>query len=317
MPPAHILFSAFLCLLFGANAVAVKVGMTEIGVFTSAALRFSLAGIALFAWARISRRPLGVTAPQFRKLTVVACCFTVQLSCFYLGLSRTTASHGTLIANLLPFVVLILAHFFIPGDRITPNKVLGLALGFAGIAVLLSDSAGAADLRSGDLFVLAAVLVWGCNAVYMKTIISEFNAIQVTLYPMAMAVPVFLLGGWLFDGRMIGSPTPRVVVAVLYQAFVTASFGFVAWNSLLKRYGASTMHSFVFILPLAGVFAGVVLLDEPVTLGLGVAIACVVAGIVIVHRRPGSVPAMPASEAAAAPVVLADPSSPTDSQCRP
>ncbi|MFH1155792.1 MAG: DMT family transporter [Pseudomonadota bacterium] len=308
LPPGAVLLTAFLCILFGANAVAVKIAMTGIGIFTSAALRFTLAGITLFLWAKCTGQTLAITRSQALKLIIVSACFTVQLSCFYVGLSKTSASHGTLIGNLLPFIVLVLAHIFIPGDRITVNKLLGLTLGFAGIGFLFFDTAAAnPDIRSGDLIILAAVVIWGCNAVYVKTIISGFSAIQITLYPMIVATPLFFLAGWLWDGQMIRFMDTRVINAILYQSFVTASFGFVAWNTLLKKFGATALHSFVFIMPLAGVFSGVMLLDEPMTINLGASIVCVALGIVIVHRKPRTAPAIFGSDAAMAPAILSLP----------
>jgi drug/metabolite transporter (DMT)-like permease len=307
MPPGAALLTAFLCLVFGANVVAVKIALTGLGTFTSAGLRFTLAAVTLYLWARFTGQPLAVNRSQGLKLSIVTLSFIVQLACFYLGFSRTTASHGTLIGNLLPFIVLVLAHFYIPEDRITLNKLLGLTLGFGGVAFLFFDPAASSpEVRSGDLIVLAAVVVWGCNAVYVKTIIKGFSPIQITLYPMAAATPVFLAAGWMWDGQMVTSLSPGVINALIYQS-LTASFGFVAWNTLLRKYGATALHSFVFVMPLAGVFAGVTLLGEPLTASLAASIVCVALGIVTVHRKPRAVPAIPGSDATVAPLVLTCP----------
>ena len=79
------------------------------------------------------------------------------------------------------------------------------------------------------------------------------------------------------DGRILG--------ALLYQSLVTASFGFVAWNNMLHKYGAVALHSFVFILPIAGVALGGLVLDEPVTLKIIIALVLVSSGILIVHWK--------------------------------
>lgn len=84
---------------------------------------------------------------------------------------------------------------------------------------------------------------------------------------------------------MIASLNPPVIKALLYQALVTASFGFVAWNTLMSRYGATALHSFVFIMPVSGVFLGVMMLGEPVTAHLVSAIVLVTLGLVVVNGR--------------------------------
>ena len=67
---------------------------------------------------------------------------------------------------------------------------------------------------------------------------------------------------------------------------MTASFGFIAWNSLLKTYGAVTLHSFVFIMPLVGVVLSGWLLHEPLGPNLWLALVFIIAGILVVHFRP-------------------------------
>jgi len=278
--------AVFLGILFGANAVAIKISLTGMGPFTNAGIRFALAGAAITVFAKTTRVPLAITGKQARQLLILALIFTAQLSFFYAGMARTTASHGTLIINLLPFIILILAHFFIPGDCITFKKSAGISLGFTGVVFLFLDSATlGSGLKTGDLLVFCAVMLWGCNAVYVKRIISEVNAVQIVLYPMIFAVPVFLFCGFFWDTPMIHSLNPTIFKALFYQAFVTASFGFVAWNSLIKRYGVTAVHSFVFIMPAAGVFFGVLILDEPLTLNLLTAGFFIIAGILVVHIR--------------------------------
>lgn len=285
LPLRASLFTIFLCMLFGANAVAIKISLTGLGVFTNAGLRFGIAALVIFLWARCTSKPLAVTAGQVQQLVILAGFFFVQLSLFYFGQSKTTASHGTLITNVLPFVVMILAHYFIPGDSINLKKVAGLVLGFTGVLVLFFDNTTlTGDALQGDLFVLLAVLVWGCHVVYMKKVTDSFHPIQITLYPVAMAASMFLLSGYLFDDEMIRFIDGSIIKAMLYQTLVTAAFGFVAWNTLIQKFGATALHSFVFIMPISGVFLGVTLLGEPVTAHLLCAIVLVVTGLIVVNK---------------------------------
>jgi drug/metabolite transporter (DMT)-like permease len=111
---------------------------------------------------------------------------------------------------------------------------------------------------------------------------------------MLFATPVFFLEGWLWDGVMIAYLNPPVVMALLYQSLPTASVGFVVWNTLLKRYGASTLHSFIFIMPLTGVASGALLLHEPLTNKMVAAALLVAVGIGIVNSKSRvTIPALP------------------------
>jgi len=282
------LLTVFLTILFGANAVAVKVGFAGIGVLSSAGLRFGLAALAICIWTIYTGRSLRITARQGSRLLVISILFTVQVFLFYSGLNRTTASHGTLIANLLPFIVLILAHYFIPGEPITKRKVAGILLGFSGVVLLIFDTHGISnDIRTGDFIIFCAVFIWGINAIYIKKIIATTHPVLVTLYPMILAAPCLLLAGFFLDDGMIRYIDIPVGFSLFYQAFVTASFGYIAWNTLVRDYGTSIVHSFVFIMPVSGVFFGVLLLDEPVTVSLVGSISLIALGIVVINHRTG------------------------------
>ena len=281
------IFTAFLCVIFGSNAVAIKFSFSGIGVFTTAAIRFSIAALAIFLWARVTGQTIALKKGQLHQVLILAALFAVQLSMFYFGLSKSNASRGTLIANLVPFWILFLAHFFIPGDRITPRKFMGILLGFAGVVFMFAEKKGiTADFRTGELIILSATFIWSSSVIYIKRIISAFSPFQVILYPMVFSVPVFLLEALLWDAPMISKLDLKIIGAVLYQGLVTAAFGFVAWNTLLQKYGAVALHSFIFIMPIAGVALGGLVLGEPITAKLLIALALIVAGILVVHLKP-------------------------------
>ena len=280
------LLTVFLTILFGANAAAVKISFAGVGVFSTAGLRFGFAAVAIFLWAVCTGLSLRITLKQARSLFVISLLFTVQIALFYIGLDKTTASHTTLIVNLLPFIVLILAHYFIPGEPVTFRKTVGILFGFFGVLLLVFDKEGAsADIRTGDFIVLISVSLWGINAVYIKKVIASIHPVLVTLYPMFMAAPCLLLAGYLYDGEMVRYIDLPIVLALFYQSFVTASFGYIAWNTLVREYGTSMVHSFVFLVPISGVFFGVFLLGEPVTSSLLGSIILIVIGIIVINHR--------------------------------
>ncbi len=289
-----VLAMAAICFLFGANSVAIKISLAGFGPFTVAGVRFAIASAAIGLWAWATGRPFRVHGKQWLQLLILSVIFLVQLSLFYHGLSLTYASRGILIVNFQPFVVLILAHFFIPGDKISKKKIAGLTLGLSGVlCVLLDSSSLVAGLRTGDAVVFAATILWGINTVYVKRVISGFRAFHVVLYPMVASVPFFLIAGALWDPVMVGDIDAAVAAALFYQSLVTAAFGFVAWTFFLKSYGAVTVQSFTFIMPIAGVFLGGLILGEPMTGNILVALALIGSGIAVVNfRRKKVIPAV-------------------------
>lgn len=279
-------FAAFLCILFGSNAVAIKITFSGMGVFTTAAIRFGVAAIAIFLWAKITGQNTALKKGQLHQVLIFSSLFTVQLSLFYLGLSKSNASRGTLLANLLPFFILFLAHFFIAGDRITKQKFFGILLGFTGVVFMFIDEESLSNgFRTGDLIILLAVFIWSCSTVYLKRVIGTFSPFQLVMYSTLFSVPFFIVEALLWDDSMFFHLDAPVIGALLYQSLVTASFGFVAWNTMLKKYGAVSLHAFVFIMPIAGVTLGGLVLGEPITIKILLALVFIVSGILVVHWK--------------------------------
>lgn len=286
MTPVAAACAAVLCALFGANTVAIKVSLAGLGPFTAAGIRFTMASVAIFLWARWRGLSLVPASGRFFPLFVISLLFTVQLSFFYLGLSRTHAARGALIVNLFPFFVLLFAHFFIPGERITTGKTVGMLLGFCGVLVMFLDNGGVGqNMRAGDLVVLMGTVIWAVSTVYIKRIIVMYEPFQVVLYPMIISVPLFFCAAFIWDDPMLRTIDMPVLLSLFYQGFVTASFGFVAWNTMLRRYGATTLNAFVFIMPVMGVTLGGAILGEAVSSRIIGALVLIAIGLVVVYRR--------------------------------
>jgi drug/metabolite transporter (DMT)-like permease len=279
--------AVFLSAAFGANAIAIKISVSGIGPFTAAGIRFLIASLAIFVWARATGRSFHMHRDQVHPLLVIFLIFFSQISFFYLGMSRTNASRGVLISNLQPFFVLFLAHFFIPDDRITFRKVVGLLLGFVGVCLVFLEREGVREgFQIGDVLMVLSTSLWAVSAVYTKTVLHRLSPHFIAFYQMVVSVPLFFLCGLLWDQPMIGAFNAEVVIAVLYQALVAAAFGFIAWNTLLQQHGAVILNSFNFILPITGVFLAWWLLNEPLTVKILLALLFVTAQMLVLYLDP-------------------------------
>jgi drug/metabolite transporter (DMT)-like permease len=280
--------AAALCVLWGANAVAIKYVLTGIGPFTSAALRFGLSALLLGAWIRLSGQKLSPPAGQMGPLLVNSLLFSLQLSLVYVAFTFTNASRGTLLLNLQPFFLLFLAHFFLRGDRITPLKLAGLVFGFAGaVCVFLDRPTFGTDFRAGDVMILASTLLWALSAAYTKHLIQRVSAIHIVYYQLLFSIPVFVLAAPLWDAPMVSRVSPGIVAALLFQVVFTTCLAFVAWNHLMKKHGAVALHTFVFLIPVSGVWLSGILLGEPISLMILLALALIAGGILVVQLGRG------------------------------
>lgn len=276
----------FLCMLFGSNAIAVKISMEGLGVYFAATIRFSVAVLLLFIWAKLSKQSLRVKREHLRSIIAISITFSVQLLLIYVGLSKTTASRSSLFTNLQPFFVLFLAHFFIQGDKINLRKIAGISMAFTGIAVVFLEDTGTEEsFRLGDSLVLLGAFIWACNAVYTKKVIHHFKPIQLALYPMIASIPISLTGSLLWDPQPVIYIDTTILLSLIYQSLIVATIGYVAWNSLLSRFGAVAVHSFIFVMPITGVWLGGWILNEPISDKLIAGLLLIVSGLLIIHLK--------------------------------
>jgi drug/metabolite transporter (DMT)-like permease len=282
-----VCLAVFLSAAFGANAVAIKISVAGIGPFTAAGIRFLIASGVIFIWARATGRSFHVHRNQVYPLFMVFVLFFAQISFLYLGISATNASRAVLISNLQPFFVLFMAHFFIPDERITWRKALGLLLGFTGVCLVFLEKEGVTGgFQLGDLLMVLSTALWGASAVYTKTVLHRLSPHFIAFYQISLSVPFFFVCGFLWDQPMIGTLNGGVVTALLYQAVVAAAFGFIAWNTLLQHHGAVILNSFNFIMPVTGVFLAWWLLDEPLTVKILLALLFITAQMAVLYLEP-------------------------------
>lgn len=263
--------------------VAVKVGLRGLPPLSMAALRFILAGVFLAAWMHFQSIPFEMDRRELIHHTVNGLAFTVQIGLFYIGVKHTSASHASLLINSNPFFVLLLAHFFVAGDRLTPKKVAGLSLAFFGVAFLFADQIGSGGW-AGNALVVASAALLGARIVYMKRLIATIEPSQVVFWQMVVGVPLFLWAGWMAERGQPWNFSADVTVSVLFQGIVVAGFCFLAATTLLRRHNPSTLSAYSFIIPLSGVGLSHLILGDPLTRNLLVSSALVALGIVLVNR---------------------------------
>jgi drug/metabolite transporter (DMT)-like permease len=104
------------------------------------------------------------------------------------------------------------------------------------------------------------------------------------LYQLAVSAVVLPLGALVKGEPGIVMMTPLIVVNMLYQVVWVAFITYLAWFWLIRNYPPSRLASFTFCTPLFGVMAGNLLLNEPITSKLLLALGCVGLGIYLVNR---------------------------------
>ncbi len=278
----------FLCALWGANFVAIKVGNHGFPPLLAAGLRSMGATVLVGTWIALRGQPLRGSRRLLFHGAVTGFLFSLEFLFLYAGTSYTSASRAILLVYTSPFWVALGAHFVLRGDRLSPAKMFGLALSFVGVlAVFRAPGVGLGpDHLRGDALEVLAAISWAGTTLYVKRFIQPFGIgpLQTLFYQVAFSAPMLLIAA-----AVAGQQTPTAwrldsVLALLYQTVVVATISYIAWFWLLQRNQASVIHSFTFFAPLFGVVFGGLFLGDRLPFLLLLGLALVASGIYLVNR---------------------------------
>jgi drug/metabolite transporter (DMT)-like permease len=263
---------------WGANTVAIKLGLADAPPLRMAWMRFVVGGAAVAVWAWATGRLAGfrVTRAEWRPMIVIALIFTLQIGSMNIGTSLTSAAHATILLNLYAVHTVVLSHFLIAGDRLTARKVAGVLVAYAGIVVLFAGqtAAGSTSLL-GDAIVFVSAFLLAERLVYMARAVQTLDPVKLLLSQAAIGSLLFMLGSAITE-RTPTVWTLRLVTSIAYQGVLIAGFNFIVNLWLLRRYRPSNLVPFFLTQPLFGVLAAALLTGEPLTwqlLAAGLAVA--------------------------------------------
>lgn len=288
IPPRVILFVLFLAMLWGGNAVSLKIGLEEFSPFASAGLRFTI-GLALIAgWASANGISIKPQRHEYLRLFLCAILFITQITALNVGADFTRAGRTAVMTNTYPLFVALIAHFVVPGDHMTRRKALGLAFAFGGICFVFRDNfvGGTQEFLLGDLLTLLGGFLLGLLIVVTNRLIQKINTYCVLTTQMIIGVPIFFTLSAIFEGKAGYGFSFPALLAILYQGAGIAGFCFVAWTLLLKDYPPSRLSVLFFTTPLWGILLSNLLIGEPITVGLTIGAALVALGIYTINRAP-------------------------------
>jgi drug/metabolite transporter (DMT)-like permease len=275
-----------LCLIWGLNAVAIKFSNAGIAPIFCAGLRSVIATVCLVIWMGFKR--LELFPGRLKDGIVVGFLFGIEFGLVYTALLFTTVSSASILLYTTPFLHALGAHFFLSGDRLNPNKWYGLILSFSGIVILLTQHLGPSSIQqfTGDFMALGAAAFWAATTVYIKRRLAKVVSPYHTLfYQTLFSIPILFLLSFGFQETPIQTINGLILSAVAFQGILVAGVSYLVWFFLVHTYPISRLSAFTFLTPVFATVAGVVLLQEPLTLRLILSLVFVSIGIYVVNRR--------------------------------
>ncbi len=278
------------CVFWGYQQILIKWTVVEVPPMWQASLRFAGATALLALWCAWRRVPLRVRDGTLAPGMLAGVLFAAEFVCIYLGLRDTSASRLTVFLYTAPFWLALLLPLRVPTERLRTAQWVGLALAFGGVTLAFAEGFNGPQASprqaQGDLLALGAGLCWGLTTLVIRgSALATASAEKTLFYQVAVTALVMPLASLALGEAWSLQYSPRAWASIGVQTVVGAFASYLVWTWLLRHYPATRLSSFAFLTPLCASAFGVLLLSEALTLRLGLALAGVALGILLVNRR--------------------------------
>lgn len=275
---------------WGTAFVAIKAGLAFFPPVLYAALRYDVAGLVMLGYAGLATERWRPRSAGEWRLVVVSGVLMIAAyqALLFVGEQSTTSAAAAVIVGLNPVLTTGFARGLLPGERISPAGLLGLAFGLAGVVLVAG-----ADLRAflagqpiGEVLVLGAVAAFALGSVLTEG--NEANLPVPTMEAWAMLVgAVVLHGASALAGESVAAIhwTPVALLALAYLALVASALGFLLYFDLLARLGPVEINLVSYVTPAFAALVGWLWLGELVDLGTAGGFLLVVVGFALIKRR--------------------------------
>ena len=257
---------AVIYLAWGATFVAIRIAVGVVPPFLAAAIRFLIAGLLLYGFVRLRGAPRP-TPREWRSLALLGTLVIfLDYSAYFWGERYVSSGAAAMIAGTIPLITGLLEMLVFRQRAFRWSALLTIALGFTGVAVLVSG-----QVRGGQPLLPSLVLIGGCVAWSLGMVLAR--SIPLPSSRAVAAGAEMIIGGTLLllaaamTGELHHVPhiTWRPALALIYLIFIGSLLAFTCFVWLLGQVSAGKVASHAFVNPVVAVALGAWLLGEPIT----------------------------------------------------
>jgi drug/metabolite transporter (DMT)-like permease len=298
---------AALYLIWGSTYLGILFAIQSIPPLLMAGSRFLLAGIILYAGARLTGAPPSPRADWRTALIVGACLLLGGNGGVTLAEQYVPSGIAALLVATVPIYIALLSWLFGMSRRPSALAWAGLAGGFAGVGVLLNPalrfSAAGESPHAwiGMTILLCSSLIWSAGSLYSRAAKNAPSPFLAAGQQMLCGGTLLLIAGIArgelqrFDPRLI---TTQSLVAFVYLVFIGGIIGYVSYAWLLRYCDPAKVATYAYVNPIVAVLLGALFAHETLSLRTLVAASLIVGSVAVVimaqrmSPRDSSIPAI-------------------------
>ena len=280
-------------LLWGSTYLGIKVAGETIPSFFAVSVRFLLAGSLLAAWVgwRRGRAAFRVTRRQLASAALIGLLLPGANGILFVAERTVPTGLASLIIASVPLLVVLMR--LAGGERPPALAVVGVLIGFVGVAVLFHPEGGATWWGIGLTGISA--LAWALGTYLSARIPLPEDAFVATTYEM-LAGGLLLLPIGLAEQPDPASFSSASLAAFAYLVLFGSVVGYTAYVWLLHHVPLGTVSTYAYVNPVVAIALGVLFLDEALTTRIAIGAAIVLGSVAIVVRQESDAAVEPFAE---------------------
>ena len=260
---------ALMCILWGFTWMYLKISLAQMPIFTGLAIRFLLAGLVFWILFFLKGEKVHLTS-KMKNVYILFTLFNFSL-CYYLtywGAKFVFSNLGAIIWSLLPICVALMAHFFIPDDRLNIRKFVGMLIGLIGTILLFSkgELLGEGQTTFGIISILASVVLAAWPNVYLKMQKNTINSYHLNAFGMTISGLLFFLFALILENSH-SIPIDKTNMFAIF--FLTIPGTVITWGIyiwLFNHIPVTQISYTAFYPPIIATFVGWLFLNESLPL---------------------------------------------------
>jgi drug/metabolite transporter (DMT)-like permease len=279
---------AVVCLVWGTTYLAIRVAVRTIPPFLLTGIRFTIAGLILFAISRLRGEALPQRSMMGELLIVGLLMVGVGNLSVVWAEQWVPSGIAALLVATAPFWAALLERFRKEGERIHVQRGIGMLIGFLGVALLVTPrgAGGAFDLHFilGALAVQAGSLAWQYGTVRSKYNLRDVPPLMSSAFQMLTGgIALLIISSTIGEARRL-TITTEGIAAAAYLTLFGSVLAYTSYVYALKTIRVTSMSLYAYINPLVAVLLGWLILDERLTWVSVMAMCIILSGVALVRK---------------------------------
>lgn len=277
-----------LATIWGSSFLFARIAVLEIPPLTLVFARVAIAALALNLLLMLRSNDYVHSLNMWQNFAIMGALNNIiPFGLIFYGQLEIGAGLAAIINAMTPIWTVVIANFGTADEKFSTPKIIGVVLGFIGVAVLIGASLqnGWQASTVGQLAVLAATISYGCAGVFGRRF-ANVPPVETARGQLTMSSVLILPLVLLIDQPWgLAMPSQASIWSVLLLAILCTAIAYLLFFQILAKAGAVNVSLVTFLVPPSAIILGIIVLNETLEIHHIIGMGIIMAGLIVIDGR--------------------------------